>query len=145
MSTSSPEPVTRRDILTLAWKSLLALSGVIGLGWLWRFLSYQPNPAPTTLFDLGPASGLPTDKIITVPDAEAVLLPTEQGLKAFSLVCPHLGCELEAKEDGFVCPCHGSEFELDGRLRKGPADTSMTPLSLEISDQGHYILDNSVD
>ena len=36
--------------------------------------------------------------------------------------CTHLGCVIN-KVDGekLVCPCHGSEFDLEGRAVKGPA------------------------
>jgi cytochrome b6-f complex iron-sulfur subunit len=37
--------------------------------------------------------------------------------------CTHRGCDLDYQADGkkFVCPCHGSEFDLYGRVTKGPA------------------------
>ncbi|KAI8844252.1 ubiquinol-cytochrome c reductase iron-sulfur subunit, partial [Chytridium lagenaria] len=45
-------------------------------------------------------------------------------------VCTHLGCVPmgEAGEyNGWFCPCHGSHYDISGRIRKGPA-----PLNLEI-------------
>ncbi|KAI9104106.1 ubiquinol-cytochrome c reductase iron-sulfur subunit [Phlyctochytrium arcticum] len=45
-------------------------------------------------------------------------------------VCTHLGCVPigEAGEyGGWFCPCHGSHYDISGRIRKGPA-----PLNLEI-------------
>jgi ubiquinol-cytochrome c reductase iron-sulfur subunit len=49
--------------------------------------------------------------------------------------CTHLGCaplpqfEVEPSEDwfgGFFCPCHGSKFDLSGRVYKGvPAPTNL--------------------
>ncbi|WP_448586756.1 ubiquinol-cytochrome c reductase iron-sulfur subunit [Thermaurantiacus sp.] len=50
-------------------------------------------------------------------------------------VCTHLGCvplgaaEGESKGDfnGFFCPCHGSHYDVAGRIRKGPA-----PKNLEV-------------
>lgn len=37
--------------------------------------------------------------------------------------CPHMGCELvwNPDEKSWDCPCHGSRFEEDGRLRDNPA------------------------
>ena len=43
-------------------------------------------------------------------------------------VCTHLGCvPLQDKGDykGWFCPCHGSHYDLSGRIRKGPAPTNM--------------------
>lgn len=52
-------------------------------------------------------------------------------------VCTHLGCvplgaaEGEAKGDygGYFCPCHGSHYDVAGRIRKGPA-----PLNLAVPE-----------
>merc|ERR1712183_333683 len=47
-------------------------------------------------------------------------------------VCTHLGCVPigEAGEyGGWFCPCHGSSYDISGRIRKGPA-----PLNLEIPE-----------
>ena len=36
---------------------------------------------------------------------------------AFNVVCPHAGCFVKDNEDGtFVCPCHESEFDADGKI-----------------------------
>lgn len=45
-------------------------------------------------------------------------------------VCTHLGCVPIANAgdySGWFCPCHGSHYDLSGRIRKGPA-----PLNLEV-------------
>ena len=52
-------------------------------------------------------------------------------LRALAITCPHLGCSYNF-DDGkqhFVCPCHGSEFGLDGRLLKGPATSPLSHLT----------------
>lgn len=49
-------------------------------------------------------------------------------------VCTHLGCVPigEAGDfGGWFCPCHGSHYDISGRIRKGPA-----PLNLEIPQYG---------
>ena len=43
-------------------------------------------------------------------------------------VCTHLGCVPigEAGEfDGWFCPCHGSQYDTAGRIRKGPAPENL--------------------
>ena len=45
-------------------------------------------------------------------------------------VCTHLGCVPIGESGdygGWYCPCHGSHYDISGRIRKGPA-----PLNLEI-------------
>ncbi len=42
-------------------------------------------------------------------------------------VCTHLGCvPIEGGTfDGWLCPCHGSQFDTSGRRRAGPAPTNL--------------------
>lgn len=50
-------------------------------------------------------------------------------------VCTHLGCvplgqkptEPRGEYGGWLCPCHGSQFDTSGRIRKGPA-----PINLKV-------------
>ena len=42
--------------------------------------------------------------------------------------CTHLGCIPTGESgefDGWACPCHGSQFDTAGRIRKGPAPTNL--------------------
>ena len=53
-------------------------------------------------------------------------------------VCTHLGC-LPLSQDGdlggWLCPCHGSQYDAAGRIRKGPAPENMAiPVFHFISD-----------
>lgn len=55
--------------------------------------------------------------------------PTAQWLVVIG-VCTHLGCvPLPNAGDfgGYFCPCHGSHYDISGRIRKGPA-----PYNLEV-------------
>lgn len=45
-------------------------------------------------------------------------------------VCTHLGCVPIGESgdyNGWFCPCHGSHYDISGRIRRGPA-----PLNLEV-------------
>ena len=53
-------------------------------------------------------------------------------------VCTHLGCvPLKDKGDfnGWFCPCHGSHYDVSGRIRKGPAPTNMEIPKFEFVDR----------
>jgi cytochrome b6-f complex iron-sulfur subunit len=39
---------------------------------------------------------------------------------ALSTRCMHRGCEVEPSTDRLVCPCHGSEYDLNGAVLQGP-------------------------
>ena len=45
-----------------------------------------------------------------------------RGFRAFSSVCPHLGCKVhwEADNERFFCPCHNGVFDADGEPVSGP-------------------------
>jgi ubiquinol-cytochrome c reductase iron-sulfur subunit len=43
-------------------------------------------------------------------------------------VCTHLGCVPiggQGEFGGWFCPCHGSQYDTSGRIRKGPAPTNL--------------------
>lgn len=49
-------------------------------------------------------------------------------LTSYSITCPHLGCSYawQSGQKLFVCPCHGSQFTLDGSVAKGPAEAPLS-------------------
>ena len=48
-------------------------------------------------------------------------------------ICTHLGCiplgnkatDVRGDWGGWFCPCHGSQYDTSGRIRKGPAPTNL--------------------
>jgi nitrite reductase/ring-hydroxylating ferredoxin subunit len=128
--------VSRRDFFKLARAGFLWLSGALALGGLFRFLDFEPNPAPKTEFDLGPAENFPLNSRTLLSDPPAVLLHTESGFSALSLTCTHLGCTVEETADGFTCPCHASRFDADGKVTHGPASKPLRQLRVEVTDGG---------
>src|SRR5215469_4325044 len=43
-------------------------------------------------------------------------------------ICTHLGCIPLAHQgdyDGWFCPCHGSQYDTSGRIRRGPAPANL--------------------
>ena len=81
----------------------------------------------------------PTTQTVLV-DIPALVIHDENGFLAISLVCPHLGCTVEQKPNGFECPCHGSQFDHKGTVFRGPATTNLRPLRVDENDAGHLIL-----
>lgn len=87
---------------------------------------------------LGQVSDIPVGGAVSVdaPGAGTVLLaqPTEGEVVAFSAVCPHEGCNAAPDDDGFTCPCHGSQFALDGSVTRGPAQDGLRPFAVQVVD-----------
>ena len=60
-----------------------------------------------------------------------IINKNSNNMKAFSSKCSHLGCKINKVEnDTFVCPCHGSKFNLDGIPQNGPATKPLHELEI---------------
>jgi cytochrome b6-f complex iron-sulfur subunit len=133
----SDRRLSRRDFLKLARSAVLAACGLLGLVGLARFLDTETDPVPPTDFDLGPAEGFAPGSRTLRPEVPAVLFRSAEGFTALSLVCPHLGCTVESKPEGFACPCHGSRFDPQGKVTRGPAAQALRLLRVDIAPDGH--------
>jgi thiosulfate dehydrogenase [quinone] large subunit len=61
-------------------------------------------------------------------DGAPILIVRESARRfvALSTLCTHEGCPLNPPVAGLItCPCHGSQFELDGRVHRGPAQLAL--------------------
>jgi Rieske Fe-S protein len=68
-----------------------------------------------------------------------VTQPTAGVFKGFSSSCTHKGCAVNTIADGTIdCPCHGSKFNLDGTVAKGPATKPLE--SKAVAVQGDSIV-----
>ena len=132
--------ISRRDFLKLSARGLLGLSGILGLGGLIRFLSFEPDPPPPQQFDVGLGSNYPVGSRTVLQSIPAILIHSEKGFSALSLTCSHLGCTVEAKPDEFDCPCHGSRYDKDGKLLAGPATKGLSALRVETTSDGKLII-----
>lgn len=93
-----------------------------------------------TAFELGLASNYTIGTRTLLPDVPAILLRTVDGFKALSLICTHLGCTVNEAQEGFACPCHGSRYDSDGNVLRGPAKLALRPLRVEITTDGNLVI-----
>ncbi len=97
-----------------------------------------------------------TAKFFRFLDKPAVLVRLPNGdYKALSAKCTHLGCTVAFESDAvssatnanlprqttdfFYCNCHGSEFDINGNVMKGPAALPLAQYSVSISDNKIYV------
>ena len=58
-------------------------------------------------------------------------------------VCTHLGCvplPNAGDYNGWFCPCHGSHYDVSGRIRKGPAPYNLEVPEYKYFDDGEKLL-----
>jgi menaquinol-cytochrome c reductase iron-sulfur subunit len=57
-------------------------------------------------------------------------------VEVFSASCPHLGCGYRwiAEHQRFECPCHGSIFDINGKVLAGPAPRRLDILPTKMED-----------
>jgi len=133
--------INRKRFLQLSTRIALGLAGMLGLGGLIRYFSHEPSTNSPSSYDLGLAADFPSSGKLLRLDIPAVIYQTQNGFQAFSLVCTHLGCTVEEDGDNFSCPCHGSQFDQDGDVLKGPAVEDLIELKVHISNEGSLMLE----
>ena len=116
----------RQFITTLA---LLLASG----GLLLRYLTPRSNKNRQVLVSCASAD-VPHNGALVFQNERLALLRDHSGLYALSLVCTHLGCTVTVSAQELACPCHGSTFDRQGRVLKGPADRALRRYVVEDRD-----------
>lgn len=65
-------------------------------------------------------------KVLPQGSAESIyVLAGTSGFTAVSPICTHRGCTVDVSGARLVCPCHGSTYDREGRVLKGPAQRSL--------------------
>jgi Rieske Fe-S protein len=134
------QKISRRDFLKLGTQGILGLCGVLGIGGLVQFLKFEPDPPPPQRFEVGKADIYLQNTRTVIKEIPALLIRTPEGFSALSLTCQHLGCTVESKADGFLCPCHGSRYDLNGKVLVGPAQKGLKSLRVEITPEEKTII-----
>jgi len=64
---------------------------------------------------------------------------------ALSLMCSHKGCELVVYNNFFECPCHGSEFDIQGNALKWPATEPLVKYKTVINNDNTITISINVN
>jgi len=59
---------------------------------------------------------------------------------ALSLVCTHRGCIVDPAGNVFVCPCHGAEFDQNGKVLSAPAEKPLPQFKTTTDNKNIYII-----
>lgn len=137
---AGPHAPTRRSVLA-AGATGCAVAGALAHGAAWT-VSLAPRVAyePPTVRRLGPPAGFPEG--VTALSAEKLfVVRKEASFRALSAVCTHLGCTVDRADEGFRCPCHGSEFDAEGARTGGPAPRGLVWRALALAPDGTLLVD----
>lgn len=123
---SPTDRFNRQEFLSLAWLASLGFFFINMGGTVYLFAMPRIREGEFGgVVTIGAASELPAvgSPPVNYPKVKFWLTHTEQGVKAIYKVCTHLGClyNWSDQEGIFICPCHGSQFDRDGRYIQGPA------------------------
>lgn len=133
------QKINRREFLNFAWLASLGFLSlnIAGVTFLFAMPRFKEGEFGGRVF-VGTVADLPVvdSPPVNLPKVKLWLSNSSQGVSALYKVCTHLGClynwrDLESK---FVCPCHGSQFELDGDYIQGPAPRSLDQFVVQIID-----------
>lgn len=121
-----PEPTLSRRTVIVGSAVALGASGCA--------IGPQAVPAPAGTA-LGPSSDVPVGSATIFSGQGVVVTQATAGAFAgFSTTCPHQGCSVAQVQGArIICPCHGSEFGLDGAVTQGPAQRGLTPKAVRVT------------
>lgn len=128
----------REFFLSLGW-GLVGLAFAAITGMTGRFLAGSQARSDPEPANLGSPNGHPIGSV--TKSGRIVLLRDHAGFWAINTICPHLGCQPAFDENRriFLCPCHGSQFDPEGRWLAGPAPRSMSLAVLRLDTQGALV------
>jgi cytochrome b6-f complex iron-sulfur subunit len=145
-----PGEVNRREFLNYVWAASIALftAQFGGLTFFFSFPRFRPGQFGGKIAT--PVTEFP--EVNQPPKANDVgkfwLVKTDAGVNVLYKICTHLGCIYPWSDASgiFACPCHGSQFKLDGTYIAGPAARSLDRFAFEIVDaNGNALAKSTLD
>ncbi|KAF0107757.1 MAG: Rieske (2Fe-2S) iron-sulfur domain protein [Anaerolineaceae bacterium] len=137
--------ITRRDFLKLLQGAgvLLGIS-VVAAPVAAYFYPSKLIEMPSEPVLVCPESELPVGQAKTVEFGRypALVINTEDGLKAYSAVCTHFACLVKWNPDSgqIECPCHDGFFKVaDGSVIAGPPPKPLLTLATQVVDGQIYV------
>jgi nitrite reductase/ring-hydroxylating ferredoxin subunit len=133
--------LSRRDLLSLAGAS----AGVMMVGAALPACGNPKGSPPTGPVTVGNMSALAVGTMHVM--GNVVVAQDAGGVYAMSAVCTHAGCLLDdgagTVASGLSCPCHGSTFDGDGAVTRGPAFQPLQHYAVAIASDGTITVDGS--
>lgn len=84
-----------------------------------------------------------------LPETERTYLVIHDGPEIASYgiqpICTHLGCTVDwnDQQSRFICPCHGSQYDAEGRVLQGPAQRSLPLITVVVKKNQVRLVDRA--
>jgi len=133
--------LARREMLMLAGASAGALVALVAL----PACGPPTGSPPSGPVSVGNVSGVAVGSLHVM--SNVIIARDAGGLYAMSAVCTHAGCLLDDGAStiaaGLSCPCHGSTFDGNGSVTRGPARDPLQHYAVTVGTDGSVVVDGS--
>ncbi len=137
--------LSRREFLKLVNGGMFVI-GMTAVGIPILAYLYPPDTSevPAEPVRVGALDELPVGKSKTVKYGRypALVINTDEGLRAYSAVCTHFACLVKWDEERqeIMCPCHEAFFSpYDGSVISGPPPRPLTRFSVTVESGIIYV------
>ena len=149
--------LTRKDFFVKTAQGVAILSIPTIFGSILASCTQPTNPSSSNASTLPTVQGIVSNGTVTVTISSSSALaktgsaaivnftsgsllvdhPSDNTFNAMSAICTHQGCTVNSYDSGssqFVCPCHGSRFDLSGKVVQGPAGSNLQIYQTQFSN-----------
>ena len=134
---------TRRSVLHLAWVGVVAASALTFKP-LIQYLTSDEDQlrSPLVVYEKSLEENSDWQK---AANSRVWVKRDTLGIMALVATCTHLGCEVNynPEKKQWLCPCHGSIYDSEGRPIVGPALKAMSRVAVDRKPDGSLIINTS--
>lgn len=134
-------------------KAFVGFAGLVGLGAILGSIKLPAAASPTTQTTSSTRGQAAQGSVANVGNLKvgtpfyfdypagypnALIKNTDGSLTAVSTLCTHVCCECsyDSASKVFYCPCHGSVFDVSGKVVRGPAVADLPTVQLKVDSSG---------
>jgi len=140
--------VSRRDWITYVLASLIGVFCGLALFLIGSYLwpPRRPLEEPMRVEGWIPVAytrEVPPDSAreFAYGNIPGVVINDRGEMRAFSLLCSHFGCVVNwlPGRKVFSCPCHGGEFNSNGKAIGGPPEDPLNQFAIDVREDSIYV------